>query len=76
MLTNDIKKGMEIKLSCGWKAIMQDNKKGNIRVAEVFGYEHETGSVYAYDIVLVKVDGFWHHVEHTPAQLKQKAMGW
>ena len=37
MLTNEIKKGMRIKLDCGWMAKMADNAKGTIRIAEVYG---------------------------------------
>jgi hypothetical protein len=77
MLTNDIKKGMRIKLAyTGWEAIMQDNLKGNTRMAEVFGWEHETGSVYSHDITHCKPtpESAWVKVEHTPAQLKLKAL--
>lgn len=81
MKTNDIKKGMQIKLrGTGWLADMVDNARGNIRIAKVYGFETETGSVYAHDIEFVKVDGKWQRVEHTPAQIelrgKVDAMGW
>jgi hypothetical protein len=83
MLTNDIKKGMWVKLSlhasCGsvpnWEGEMWDNMKGNIRVVDVYGWEHEAGSVYSHDIIAVKIhkeDAEWIPVEHTPAQLKLK----
>lgn len=72
MKTNDIKKGMRIQLACGWYATMKDNMKGNIRMAEVEGIYTEIGSVYAHDIVRVRVDGVWQPVEHTEAQLKTK----
>ena len=80
MLTNDIKKGMRILLANGWEAVMMDNLKGNTRLADVYGYEHEMGSVYSHDIMyckptLVDADGFntsWVKVKHTPAQLKLK----
>ena len=75
MLTNDIKKGMRIKLRNGFDATMQDNKKGNIRLAEVDGYfGKELGSVYSHDIVAVLVDEKWVHVEHTKDQQKTKAV--
>ena len=37
MRTNDIKKGTRIKLHNGWFGTMMDNKKGNVRMAEVQG---------------------------------------
>jgi hypothetical protein len=69
MKTNDIKKGMRIQLACGWFGTMYDNKKGNIRMAEVEGFCTEIGSVYAHDIRMVLVDGRWKAVEHTPEQM-------
>lgn len=76
MKTNDIKKGMRIRLSNGWFGTMMDNKKGNIRMAEVEGNYTEIGSVYAHNITNVQIDNLWRCVEHTDAQLKLKAMGW
>ena len=70
MKTNDIKKGARVMLRNGWEADMTDSLKGNTRIAKVYGYETETGSVYSHDIVKVKVDGVWEAVEHTEAQLK------
>jgi hypothetical protein len=70
MKTNDIKKGARIMLRCGWEADMADNMKGNTRMANVHGYVTEIGSVYSHDIIKVKVNGAWHTVEHTDAQLK------
>ena len=74
MKTNDIKKGTHILLRNGWEAIMADNARGNIRMAQVFGYETETGSIYSHDIAGVKdaATGGWAAVEYTPAQLKLK----
>ncbi len=80
MFTNDLKKGTRIRLRNGWEAEMWDNKKGNIRMANVFGHVTEAGSVYAHDIMYAQINGDWMKVEHTPAQLKLKtqlhAMGW
>ena len=72
MKTNEIKKGARILLRNGWEAIMADNMKGNIRVAQVFGYETETGSIYSHDIAGVQDPATlrWLPVEYTPAQLK------
>ena len=79
MVTNDIKKGMEIKsmqLGVPVTGIMMDNRKGNTRLVNVRGSEvglfDEMGSVYAHDIVAVKVDGEWEDVDHTMQQIKMK----
>ena len=87
MKTNDIKKGMNIKtgqLGTPVSGIMLDNQRGNTRLVDVKGSEvglfDEMGSVYAYDILMVEVDGEWEEIEYTEAQLKLKkqvsAMGW
>jgi hypothetical protein len=68
--TNELKKGVMVTLRNGWKARIEDNKKGNTRICTVYGFETEMGSVYAHDIVLAEIDGFIHFVEHTPKQLK------
>lgn len=73
MTTNELKKGTRIKLRNGWLATLFDNAKGNTRIADVEGYERETGSVYSHDIMFAIVDGKHVTVEHTPAQLKLKA---
>ena len=67
MKTNDIKKGMRIQLKNGWFGTMKDNKKGNIRMAEIEGFFTEIGSIYADDINRVEVDGEWQKVEHESA---------
>lgn len=73
MKTNDIKKGTRFRLRNGWEADMADNKKGNIRMATVFGYETEMGSVYSHDIVAVKTGDGWVDVEHTTAADKLRS---
>jgi len=71
MVTNDLKKGNYVKLRNGWRARIWDNKKGNIRMAEVFGIYTEIGSVYAHDIVsTTDADGNTVLIEHTPQQIK------
>ena len=70
MKTNDIKKGTRFRLRNGWLATMADNRKGNIRLAEVEGDFTETGSVYAHDIVSVLIGNNWQPVEHTGQQAK------
>ena len=81
MKTNDLKRGDRFQLRNGWFATMADNMKGNTRVATVEGYETETGSVYAHDIMVAIVeDGSPVVIEHTKSQLKLKAivegLGW
>jgi hypothetical protein len=72
MKTNDLKRGSRIKLANGLEADIVDNMKGNTRMATVYGDFTDTGSVYAHDIVAVKIADDWHSVEHTPAQAKLK----
>lgn len=76
MLTNQLRKGMRVRLRNGWYATIADNKKGNIRLADVEGHFREIGSVYAHDIMTYHVissngdDMLSFPVEHTPAQIK------
>jgi len=70
MVTNELKSGTRIHLRNGWFGTLKDNKRGNIRLAEVEGYVTEIGSVYAHDILEYKDASGWQPVEHTPAQLK------
>ena len=71
MRTNEIKKGTEIRTRQGFKTIMADNMKGNIRMVKVDGIcGEEIGSMYAHDILEVLVDGKWVAVEHTKEQEK------
>lgn len=88
MLTNELKKGDMVVLANGWKARIEDNKKGTIRLATVYGFETEMGSVYAHDIEWFTPSGLdlmalgtafrttlplRVKINHTPAQLKLKA---
>jgi hypothetical protein len=70
ILTNTLKKGDMVKLVSGWKARIEDNKKGNVRLATVYGYVTEMGSIYAHDIIATQVQGQWRMVGLTPAQKK------
>ena len=74
MLTNDIKKGTRIRLRNGWEAEMADNKKGNIRLAKVFGLYTELGSVYAWDIFQAQMGEEWVDVELTSRQKMDAAV--
>ena len=88
MKTNDIKKGMAVRLNNGWYGIMADNMRGNTRMVDVDGMFREMGSVYSHDIrevfpttllnlgasIGISADqaNYVETVEHTPAQLKLK----
>jgi len=70
--SNDLKKGHKIAMSNGFTGEIMDNKKGNLRLAKIFGYATDIGSVYVWDIT-------YPVLELTPAQIKArdtvKAMG-
>jgi|TARA_R110000824_G_scaffold140404_5_gene306294 hypothetical protein len=68
MKTNELKKGARVQLRNGWQAIIWDNKKGNTRMAKVFGQYEELGSVYAHDVVAY----FAPPSEGEPPALKDK----
>lgn len=68
--TNDLKKGTRVQLRNGWEAEIYDNKKGDIRMAKVYGDYTEIGSVYSHDIVRAHVEDLWVPVEHTDKQKK------
>ena len=72
IFTNDLKKGHEIMLGCGWKAIIADNAKGQTRLAEVYGHCTELGSVYSHDIAYYKQGERLYPVSHTDKQLQCK----
>lgn len=76
LATNDLKKGQRVKLRNGWHAELMDNKKGNIRLAKVFGTYTETGSVYSHDIMeyLSEPGAIWQPVEHTEKQVQCREM--
>lgn len=57
--TNKLKKGTRVVLRNGWEAVLEDNKKGSIRMATVFGTYTEMGSIYAHDIAGYKEGEFW-----------------
>jgi hypothetical protein len=57
VITNNLKKGTKVRLRNGWDAEIFDNKKGEIRMAKVYGFATEIGSIYARDIVSAHVEG-------------------
>jgi hypothetical protein len=63
MFANELKKGDKVRLNNGWSATIEDNRKGNTRLATVNGFVTEMGSVYIWDIAGVQL---------TPAQEKSK----
>ena len=72
MLQNEMKKGQYGVLQNGWKFRIEDNKKGNIRLATVWGFETEMGSIYTSDIDhLVMAVGSIEQLEMTKAQAKK-----
>lgn len=72
MKTNDLKRGSRVLLTNGWEADIMDNMKGQTRLARVFGFETEIGSVYSHDIKSVKIGDEWFPIEHTDTQVKLK----
>ena len=57
--TNKLKKGTRVVLRNGWQAVLEDNKRGAIRMATVEGFYTEMGSIYAHDIAGYKDGDFW-----------------
>ena len=75
MKTNDLKKGDMVMQSNGWKARIEDNMKGNTRLATVYGLYTEMGSIYSHDILhKMNDDGSTTSIEYTPAQVKCRTM--
>ena len=70
MLSNEMKKGTMVMLKNGWKARIEDNMKGNTRLATVCGFETEMGSIYVHDIAYAVIDGKQVPIELTESQKK------
>ena len=71
MLQNDMKKGQIGILKNGWKFRIEDNKKGNVRMATVYGMSTDMGSIYTSEIASVEVNGMIEPLEQTSAQKKK-----
>lgn len=69
---NELKKGTEVILNNSWRARLEDSKKGQTRMATVFGFVTEMGSIYATDIMYAIVDGKTMKVEHPEKYIKNK----
>lgn len=70
--TNDLKKGVRVRLANGWYATIADNTRGDVRTATVEGVVTETGGIYSHDIVEAEIGGYWVPVSHTANQLKMR----
>ena len=69
MLANDMKKGQTGTQINGWRFKIEDNLKGMTRLATVYGWETEMGSIYAHEIATLDMpDGSTEAIEFTPAQ--------
>jgi len=54
--TNELKKGAKVVLrGTQWNATIMDNKKGNVRMAEVQGICLDIGSIYMHDIAYATI---------------------
>ena len=73
MLANDMKKGQLGRLRyTGWDFRIEDNMKGVTRVATVWGFAEDVGSIYIKDIAyLIDENGNAIPIEFSPAQEKQ-----
>lgn len=69
VLTNDLKKGTRILLNSGFYATLLDNKKGNIRLADVEGLYREMGSIYSHDIKKALLNNSWVDIDYTDSQI-------
>ena len=75
MLINDVKDGMQLRLTHGRRGTMKDNKRGIARVVEVEvpwqGFD--IGSTYVDEMVYVRKDDTadWEEVEMLESQRKK-----
>lgn len=77
MKTNELKKGDKIRLANGFDAEIMDNKKGNVRLAKVYGIYVELGSIYAHNIVFYyDKNNNCLPMELTKSQQKLKVLAW
>ena len=74
MLANDMKKGQTGTQVNGWRFRIEDNSKGIIRTATVYGLYEEMGSIYIHDIATLDMpDGSTEPIEFSKAQAKRIA---
>ena len=75
MLANAMRKGQVGTLKNGWAFEIADNLKGVTRLAKVYGWHTETGSIYVHDIAtLAMPDGTTERIEFSPTQAKKIAL--
>jgi len=71
ILSNNIKKGDIIKeIGLEWYGEILDNRRGNIRIANIYGIYTEIGSIYIWDIDKVCKDGKIYTLKLTKKQMK------
>jgi hypothetical protein len=69
--SNELKKGSKIVMKdSGWHGTIEDNKKGDIRMACIHGISKDIGSIYVHDIDYAIIDGVQYTIELTPNQTK------
>jgi len=73
---NDIEQGTIVRLRNGWQAVIQDNARGNTRIALVYVLDFgctldesvlrkEVKSVYSHDIIQYRNSaGLWENVDN------------
>ena len=76
MFQNDMRKGQTGHLKDGVRFRIEDNKKGNIRMATVYGSDvglfDEMGSIYTSEIATLDMpDGTRQRLDQNPRQAKQ-----
>ena len=72
MYQNDMKKGQTGRMKNGWDFRIEDNKKGNVRMATVYGDYTEIGSIYTSDIAWLDMpDGSTEGMQQTATQAKK-----
>jgi hypothetical protein len=69
ILSNELKKGDKIVMKgTMWQGTILDNKKGNIRLAEINGFHKDIGSIYVHDIGYAIIDNQRVLIELTKSQ--------
>lgn len=74
LTTNELKKSTRVKLANGWEARIEDNRKGNVRMATVFGTYEEMGSIYSHDIIAAFIDNMWVPITQSEKQQSCKKL--
>jgi hypothetical protein len=73
--SNELKKGDKIVMKgTMWEGTILDNKKGNIRLAEINGFHKDIGSIYVHDIGYAIKNGERVLIELTDKQKELQKM--